>query len=315
MVHITKGKFDATAVLVAPLPEQKRIVDELERRFSHLDQAVAGLRRSLRLIESAKESVDHQLLWSADYPTVPLADLLASEGLMNGHSVKDRAGGFPVLRLTCLDDGAVNLGETKEGDWDRTEAEKYLVKGGDVLVSRGNGSLRLVGRGGLVPGSPAEVAYPDTLIRIRADRSKISPRYLARVWNSQGVRRQLEAVARTTAGIYKVNQGHLQATLIPLPELDLQSCLVDELDRRYSLMSAAERTIEANLRKAEQLRRSLLHAAFSGKLVPQDSLDEPASQLLARIQNEREAKRAAARAGKKKAPAPGRSRRNKELSA
>ena len=39
---------------------------------------------------------------------------------------------------------------------------------------------------------------------------------------------------------------------------------------------------------AEQLRNSILQEAISGRLVPQDPNDEPASALLARIREERE---------------------------
>ena len=56
-----------------------------------------------------------------------------------------------------------------------------------------------------------------------------------------------------------------------------------------SLLDAAEKSIDVSLAKAAQLRRSLLAAAFSGRLVPQDPDDEPASVLLDRIRAERAA--------------------------
>ena len=213
---------------------------------------------------------------------------LLVEPLANGRSVKTANEGFPVLRLTALQEGEINQNEYKIGNWTAEQASSFLIQKGDFLVSRGNGSVRLVGIGGLVREVDAPIAYPDTLIRFRLT-GRVLESYFSRVWNSSMVRTQIEQSARTTAGIHKVNQQDLSACTIPLPPLAEQRRIVAEVERRLSVIQQAEATVEASLARAERLRQSILKQAFSGRLVPQDPDDEPASVLLERIRAEREA--------------------------
>ena len=74
---------------------------------------------------------------------------------------------------------------------------------------------------------------------------------------------------------------------MPLPPLLEQHRIVAEVERRLSVIQQAEAVVEASLKRAERLRQSILKQAFSGKLVPQDPTDEPASALLERIRAER----------------------------
>ncbi len=187
--------------------------------------------------------------------------------LANGRSVKDGSGGFPVLRLTALRDNTVDLSKKKTGDWTEQEAFRFLVAESDFLIARGNGSLRLVGRGALVSSNPEKVAYPDTLIRARFVPDHIEARYIATIWKSHVVRAQIERQARTTAGIYKINQQDIGAISLLLPPLAEQERIVAEVERRMSVIEQMEALVEMNLKRAETLRQSILRMAFSGRLV------------------------------------------------
>ena len=91
----------------------------------------------------------------------------------------------------------------------------------------------------------------------------------------------------------------LKALAIPLPPLAEQRRIVAEVERRLSVIQQIEAAVEANLSRAERLRQSILKQAFSGKLVPQDPNDEPASVLLERIRAERAEAEAAAKSNRK----------------
>jgi len=70
---------------------------------------------------------------------------------------------------------------------------------------------------------------------------------------------------------------------LPLPPLAEQHQIVAEVESRLSIVAGAEVQVDANLRRADRLRQSILKQAFSGQLVPQNPNDEPASVLLERI--------------------------------
>ena len=216
------------------------------------------------------------------------AGALLQEPPANGHSVKDRVSGFPVLRLTAITGETLDLSERKSGDWEREEALSYLVCEGEFLLARGSGSKSRVGRGGLVPKGKHDVAYPDTMVRLRFSPQVVDGAFFSYVWNSRLLRRQIEDATRTTAGIYKINQGHILSFLVPLCWSSEQEVVVDRLSAKSSIIDAAETRINDQLLKAGFLRRSVLKKAFSGQLVPQYPNDEPASALLDRIRAERE---------------------------
>ena len=121
------------------------------------------------------------------------------------------------------------------------------------------------------------------MIRLRVDPQAVDKSFFSNVWNSHILRRQIEAAARTTAGIYKINQGHIRNFVVPLCSLGEQAVMVDRLSATLSAINAVESEVNSQLRKADTLRQSVLRKAFSGQLVPRDPSDEPASALLARI--------------------------------
>ncbi|GAA4055841.1 hypothetical protein GCM10022409_48890 [Hymenobacter glaciei] len=80
-----------------------------------------------------------------------------------------------------------------------------------------------------------------------------------------------------------LNLSLIKATAVPLPPLAEQAEIVAEVERRLTVLDVLSQTLTAELKRAERLRQSLLHRAFTGRLVPQDATDEPAAALLARL--------------------------------
>ena len=210
-------------------------------------------------------------------------DMLSPDDLANGRSVPTAEVGAKVLRLTAVKDGAIDLRECKVGDWTKEDAKQFAVVDGDLLIVRGNGSLHLVGRAGLVENVTDQVAYPDTMIRLRVVDAVVSSSWIGLVWNSRCVRTHLERRARTSAGIYKIAQPDIVSAPIPVPSLSEQVHAREIFKQQMEQISAMQTTLDVGLKQATAQRQNILRAAFSGQLVPQDPSYEPASELLSRI--------------------------------
>lgn len=120
------------------------------------------------------------------------------------------------------------------------------------------------------------------------------------------------------SNVPQINNPHIVPCAVPLAPLGEQEAIVEIVEDQLSVVEHLERDIEAKLQSARSLRQAILRQAFTGKLVPQDPNDEPASELLKRIKCERAARaheaipteRGASKAGNGRRR--GRSRRRKE---
>ncbi|WP_149539642.1 restriction endonuclease subunit S [Siccirubricoccus phaeus] len=222
---------------------------------------------------------------AADMPMLPVGwrwatlDQLAVLPARNGISVKGNAEppGVAALRLDAMQGDGLDFTRRRYIDIPANKAADLAIREGDFLVSRANGSLMLMGRASVAGKPPVPTVFPDTMIRFRLASAPLA-RWAAIAWRSAFAREHLERRAKTSAGIWKISQDDMRSAPIPLPPSHEIAAILDALD-------AAKLEDDALPASgfADALRQSILHAAFTGRLVPQDPADEPAAALLARL--------------------------------
>lgn len=162
-----------------------------------------------------------------------------------------------------------------------TLTRRLVVEPGDVLMSCSG----TVGRSCV---APADSRF--ALVRSVAVLKPLAAmgRFLSYSLRSSLLQSQIHAKKTQTAQA-NIFQGKIRTLVFALPSLVEQQFIVEEVERRLSVVDKLEATVEANLKQANGLRQSILKQAFSGELVLQDPDDEPASALLERIREEHQA--------------------------
>ncbi|MGB7208261.1 MAG: hypothetical protein WBD27_06360, partial [Pyrinomonadaceae bacterium] len=190
---------------------------------------------------------------------------LLREPLCNGVSVKGslEPPGVRALRLSAMSNTGFDYSDIRYLPLDDSKIDDLFIKEGDFFISRGNGSLHLVGRGTSAQDPPEPTIYPDTMIRLRIAEPVRTSGWLSTIWPSRIVRSQIETRVKTTAGIYKIAQPQVESIAIPLPPVAEQARIVAEVERRLTMVEVLEGTVTANLQRATRLHQSVLQSAFS----------------------------------------------------
>ena len=129
-----------------------------------------------------------------------------------------------------------------------------------------------------------DACFPDSMVGFLPEQGHCNIHFIE--FFLRTAKEDLERYAPATAQ-KNINLAILRDLAIPFPPLAEQNALADEINRRLSVADEVEKTVTTELKRAEQLRQSILKKAFSGGLVPQDPNDEPASVLLERIRAEK----------------------------
>ena len=224
------------------------------------------------------------------------------------------AEGLPVLRIPNIIAGDIDLNDIKYATRPVPIDSNSALAKGDVLMCRTNGSVNLVGKTAVVSTELEPYhSFASYLLRFRLIETEMMPKWFHIYATSQLGRAFIEQHTASSAGQNNVSLSLIHRMPIPLPPLAEQRRIVAEVERRLSVIRQAGAAVGVNLVRAERLRQSILKQAFSGKLVPQDPNDEPASVLLESIRVEREASHADAKTSRQTRPRYGKSLSARQL--
>ena len=153
-----------------------------------------------------------------------------------------------------------------------------MLNDGDILFARTGAT---VGKSYLVHGIKCKAIYASYLIRVQTFR-EVLPEYVKYFFESGFYWEQIQS-SSVGIGQPNVNGTILSQLMMPIPPKEEQLRIVNNLRDWLNIVDVIDGNKESLQTSIKQAKSKILDLAIPGKLVPQDPTDEPAAELLKRI--------------------------------
>ncbi|WP_156448658.1 restriction endonuclease subunit S [Mycobacterium sp. NAZ190054] len=181
----------------------------------------------------------------------------------------------PYLRVANVFEDRIDTRDVMEMHWLSETFERFKLRVGDVLLNEGQ-TPDLLGRPAIYRGEPPEVAFTNSLLRfVACDR--VLPEFALLVFRRHMRAGRFKRESRITTNIAHLSASRLKPIEFPIPDLTEQSEIVESAKRNFDAVARQRDELIRSRARAKQLRRSLLNAAFSGRLI--DSSSEVLEEL------------------------------------
>ena len=281
------GEFLANIRIRLPsLPLQRDIADYLDRETARLDALVAVKERVLALLAEKRRAIITRAVTHGLDPNVPFRDSgipwlgeipahwkvvqlkFASISLQTGpfgsqlHSEDYVTGGTPVVNPSHLVDGRIHADgrvSVDEATADRLTMHRLSL--GDIVFAR-RGEM---GRCGVVEAANVGWLCGTGSLRARLRKDSVVPYYLALVFAETGISDML-VVQSVGSTMDNLNTEILGGCHVPIPPLEEQRIIVDQVDRETVKLDAIRTATRRTITLLKERRAALIAETVTGQL-------------------------------------------------
>lgn len=299
---LTQGQMNAIPVPCPPSPEQRAIANFLDSQTAKLDTLIAKKRALIEKLKEKRAALISRTVtrglppdaaraagldpnpplkpsgveWIGDVPEhwskpQKLSRLVDARrnSLVNGPFGSDlltsefTGDGVPVVYIRDISGGAYRRRSDVHVTPEKAKQLDFCrVDPGDVLVAKVGDPP---GAAAVYPeGEPPAIVTQD-VIRIRVDRSRVAPVFLAYYLNSASGRGLIDDIAIESTRM-RVSLDDYRSGMCPLPPLEEQRAVAGYLDQEVAKMDQLSSNVQLAIERLQEYRTALITAAITGKI-------------------------------------------------
>ena len=261
MKHVNRNEFLSTTIPLPPLAEQKRIAAILDAA----DALRAKRRETLAQLDTLLQSTFLDMF--GDPVTNPKGWRVSTLGqecveIKNGRSIKQsqNAGGIPISRIETISDGVVNPDKVGYAGLELGDAEKDILRPGDILFSHINSTKHLC-KCAIYQKDHGILVHGMNLLRFRTGKD-LNPLFLLYLLKNEKYRITLMRHENPAVNQSSIASGKLKTHMMLVPPLPLQrrfATIVESVEQQKT-------RLRAHLAELDTLFASLQDGAFKGAL-------------------------------------------------
>lgn len=285
-LRLNSDDFGSVDVPLPPKSEQECIANFLDEQTAWIDALIAEKERlveSLRAYQYSRSSrlMTHGLnecapMLTTSFPEV--ADVPAHwsvkrlkflgdvrSGVAKGKDHGDRnTVTLPYLRVANVQDGYVDLTEVSEIEVPDTEASRYLLRRGDVLMNEGGDNDKL-GRGAVWQGQIEPCIHQNHVFAVRLEDPSLAE-WVSRFTSTDAARMYFFLRSKQSTNLASINQSNVRELPVPMPPAEERALILAELQRMTQATSGLLDHALEHIDRLREYRSSLISAAVTGQL-------------------------------------------------
>ena len=268
--RISDEWFRNYRIPMVDLETQREVADYLDAETARIDALISKKRRMLELLDEWSQALhdDWYESLSSAYGLVSIrrwASKFEQGWSPTCDSEPAECHEWGVIRTSAVTSGRFQAENNKRLPIGVARDPRWLLRDGDLLVTRGSGTRSMVGRACVTSVGGRMLTLSDLVYRVRLTQA--DPEFVSTSLQSSPVRAQIEGSIRTDTGMtLKIRRDDLADVRVPAVPMEHHISETASLTKRLRPLHESKLKAEKQIALLAERRQALITAVVTGEI-------------------------------------------------